>query len=260
MLIDSHTHLFASHFDEDRNAVVRRAREAGVGKMLLPNIDASTIEAMHAMADGFPGHCLPMMGLHPSSVKANFQEELETVRKWLFESGRKYIAVGECGIDLYWDKTYIKEQESAFRTQIQWAKKLELPIVIHVRESFDEVFAILDEMNDEGLRGVFHCFSGTVEQAVHIIGYGGFKMGIGGTITFKNGKIDQFLDQLDIHHFILETDSPYLAPVPHRGKRNESAYIRLVAEKMSQVFDVSIEEVEYVTTNTCKKLFNLDDK
>ncbi|MEX1002559.1 MAG: TatD family hydrolase [Crocinitomicaceae bacterium] len=256
-LIDTHTHLFAEQFDEDRNEIVQKAQEAGISKLLLPNIDTATIDAMHQMVKDHPGVCYPMMGLHPSSVTENWEKDLAVVKKHLFEGDQNYIAVGEMGIDLYWDKSTLEVQQKAFRQQAEWAKELGLPIVIHVRDAFDEVFELVDELNDDKLTGVFHCFTGTKEQAEHIISYGGFKMGLGGVLTFKNAGLDQSIKDIDLKHFVLETDSPYLAPHPNRGKRNESSYITYVASKLAEVKGISIEEVAEITTQNAVEVFGL---
>lgn len=256
MFIDTHTHLFVDAFDKDRKEVVQKSIDAGVERMLLPNIDIDTIDAMNQMAKEFPEHCFPMMGLHPGSVKEDWEERLEIIRKHLFED--RYIAVGEIGMDLYWDKTFVNEQREAFRRQVEWAKELQLPIVIHAREAFDEIFEVVDELNDERLTGVFHCFTGTVEQANRVIGYGGFKLGIGGVLTYKKAALDQVLENVDLNHLILETDSPYLPPVPYRGKRNESSYILHIAEKLTDVYGVSLKEIEEKTTRSARELFKLD--
>lgn len=256
MFIDTHTHLFVDAFDKDRKEVVQKSIDAGVERMLLPNIDIDTIDAMNQMAKEFPEHCFPMMGLHPGSVKEDWEERLEIIRKHLFEG--RYIAVGEIGMDLYWDKTFVNEQREAFRRQVEWAKELQLPIVIHAREAFDEIFEVVDELNDERLTGVFHCFTGTVEQANRVIGYGGFKLGIGGVLTYKKAALDQVLANVDLNHLILETDSPYLPPVPYRGKRNESSYILHIAEKLTDVYGVSLKEIEEKTTRSARELFKLD--
>ena len=258
MLCDSHTHIYAGQFDEDREEVMQRASEAGVRHLLMPNIDASSINAMHKVADRWPDRCYPMMGLHPCSVQEDYRDQLSVVERHLFEPVRKYIAVGEIGIDLYWDKSTLEIQQEAFRQQIQWAKALKLPIVIHVRESFDEVFEIVDEEHDDRLSGVFHCFTGTLEQAQHIEEYGSFMMGIGGVLTFKNGKIDKFIDQLNPEKLILETDAPYLAPKPYRGKRNEPAYTKLVAERLAELQGIPLEAVATQTTRNCESMFKLD--
>ncbi len=253
--IDTHTHLFSTSFDEDRTAVVERAVKAGVETLLLPNIDLESIEPMYELCNQFPQNCFPMMGLHPGSVDANWEMNLEIIRKNLFE--RKNYAVGEIGMDLYWDKTFQNEQAEAFRMQIAWAKELALPIVIHAREAFDEIFEIVDELNDERLTGVFHCFTGTVEQAKRIQNYGGFKIGIGGVLTYKKAELDLVLKEIELSEMILETDSPYLPPTPHRGKRNESAYLLHIAEKLADVKECTLKVIADTTTATAKELFKL---
>jgi TatD DNase family protein len=253
-LIDTHTHLFSSQFDEDRNAVVQKAIDNGVSKMLLPNISSETIEAMHQLCQDFPKHCYPMMGLHPCDVKDDYLKELEIVKAQLDKS--KYVAVGEIGIDLYWDKSTLDIQKKAFRQQLIWAKEYDLPVAIHIRESFDEIFEVIEEVNDEKLRGVFHCFTGTKEQGLRAIDMG-FMLGIGGVVTFKNSGLDQTLSGLPLAQLILETDSPYLAPTPHRGQRNESAFIPLMAQKLADIYEMDIEEVARITTQNAKTLFKL---
>jgi len=253
MFVDTHTHLFVDAFDEDRAEIVQKAIDSGVEKMLLPNIDIDTIDAMNDLAKAFPANCFPMMGLHPGSIKEDWQDRLEIIRKNLFEGG--YVAVGEIGMDLYWDKTFIKEQAEAFRMQVEWAKELRLPIVIHAREAFEPIFEILDEINDDSLTGVFHCFTGTLEQANHVLNYGGFKLGIGGVLTYKKAALDKVLEHVELKHLILETDSPYLPPVPYRGKRNESSYILHIAEKLTEVYNVPLSEIEEATTKSARELF-----
>lgn len=253
--VDTHTHLFSPSFDEDRTEIVHRAIKAGVETMLLPNIDVESIEPMYNLCAQFPQNCFPMMGLHPGSVDEKWEENLEIIRTNLFE--RKNCAVGEIGMDLYWDKTFVNEQAEAFRRQVNWAKELNLPIVIHAREAFDEIFAIVDELNDERLTGVFHCFTGTLEQAKKIQNYGGFKLGIGGVLTYKKAGLDDILKDVDLNELILETDSPYLPPTPHRGKRNESAYLLHVAEKLADVKGISLTEVAQITTKNANELFKL---
>jgi TatD DNase family protein len=253
-LIDTHTHLFSSQFDEDRNAVVQKAIDNGVSKMLLPNISSETIEAMHQLCQDFPKHCYPMMGLHPCDVKDDYLKELEIVKAQLDKG--KYVAVGEIGIDLYWDKSTLDIQKKAFRQQLIWAKEYDLPVAIHIRESFDEIFEVIEEVNDEKLRGVFHCFTGTKEQGLRAIDMG-FMLGIGGVVTFKNSGLDQTLSGLPLAQLILETDSPYLAPTPHRGQRNESAFIPLMAQKLADIYEMDIEEVARITTQNAKTLFKL---
>ena len=253
--VDTHTHLFSPSFEEDRTLIVERAIKARVEKMLLPNIDIESIEPMYDLCDQFPNNCFPMMGLHPGSVDEKWEENLEIIRKNLFE--RKNCAVGEIGMDLYWDKTFVQEQAEAFRRQVVWAKELKLPIVIHAREAFDEIFEIVDELNDERLTGVFHCFTGTLEQAKKIQHYGGFKLGIGGVLTYKKAGLDEVLKDIELSEMILETDSPYLPPTPHRGKRNESAYLLHVAEKLADVKETSLAEVAHITTKNAHELFKL---
>jgi TatD DNase family protein len=253
-LIDTHTHLYLEEFDSDRDEMVARALNTGVDKMLLPNIDSSSIEGMMSLCNSFPHHCHPMMGLHPTSVKENFEEELRIVDEWL--ERKKFIAIGEAGIDLYWDQTFAKEQEVAFIHQINLAKKYKLPIVIHSRNSFNELFAVLEEHNSTDLTGVFHCFTGNLDQAEKIIEMG-FYLGIGGVITFKNSGLDKVIDELTLDRIILETDAPFLAPVPFRGKRNESAYIKIVAEKIAEIKNINLESVAEITSANAVHLFNL---
>lgn len=255
MLIDTHTHLFVDAFDSDRNEVVKKAIESGVEKLLLPNIDVDTISAMNQLAAEFPKSCFPMMGLHPSSVKEDWEDQLAVIEREIFT--KKYIAVGEIGMDLYWDKTFVQQQAEAFRRQVNWAKELKIPIAIHAREAFDEIFTILDELNDDNLTGVFHCFTGNVDQANHALSYGGFKLGIGGVLTYKKAGLDETLKSIPLDALILETDSPYLPPVPYRGKRNESAYIVHIAEKLTDVYNVPLKEIERVTTENAIELFQL---
>jgi TatD DNase family protein len=253
-MIDTHTHLFSTEFDTDRHLIIQNALDAGVSKMLLPNVDLDSIAGMHALAKKFPQQCYPMMGLHPCSVTENWEVDLSVIKSWLDKEN--YCAVGEIGIDLYWEKSTLEFQKKAFRQQIKWAKEKKLPIVIHVREAFQETFEIVDDLNDENLTGVFHCFTGNLEQANHILNYGGFKLGIGGVVTFKNGGLDKVLPQIDLEHLVLETDSPYLAPVPHRGKRNESSYLKLIAEKLAELKGVSFETVDSITTKNAIALFS----
>ena len=223
--------------------------------MLLPNIDSSSIQPMLNLCAEFPNNCFPMIGIHPCDIKKNYLEELEIIEEWL--QNEKFVAVGEIGIDLYWDKNTLSIQEDAFRKQVELAKKYKLPIAIHVRDSFDEVLGIIDELNDDYLSGVFHCFTGNEGQANHIINYGGFKLGIGGVVTFKNSDLDKTLSTISIENLILETDSPYLAPTPYRGKRNESSYMILVADKLAEIYGKSLEEVAYITTQNAKELFKI---
>lgn len=255
MFIDTHTHLFTDQFDEDRDVIVQKAIAAGVEKLLLPNIDETSITALHDLASKYPNNCYPMMGLHPGSVDENWKEKLAIIEKNLFTN--KYVAVGEIGMDLYWDKTFQKEQADVFLQQIKWAKELKLPIVIHAREAFQEIFDIVDQVNDQELTGIFHCFTGTFEQAQHILQYGGFKLGIGGVLTYKKAGLDKVIEKISIEHLVLETDSPYLPPVPYRGKRNESSYLLQIAERLAEVYQISLKEVEEITTQNAKEVFNL---
>lgn len=253
--IDTHAHLYLDKFENDIDQVILNAIESGVTKMFLPNIDSSTIKSMNELAAKYPENCYPMIGLHPSDVKDNYKEELAIVEKEA-KTG-KYIAIGEIGIDLYWDKTFLPQQQEAFAFQIELAKKYKLPIAIHARDSFDEIFEVLDLHNDDQLEGVLHCFTGNLEQAKRIINYGGFKLGIGGVATFKNGGLDKVIPHVNIEHLILETDAPFLAPTPYRGKRNESQYIPIIADKIAQLKDMKIEKVAEETTKNALELFPL---
>ncbi len=255
MLIDTHAHLYANEFDNDRAVVIENALKNGVKKMLLPNIDLESIEGLHQLAETYPQICYPMMGLHPTSVNNNFKSVLTEMKTFI--DSKNYIAIGEIGMDLYWDKTYINEQAEALKIQIEWAKEKKLPVVIHVREAFDEIFEVIDPLNDDNLFGVFHCFTGTLEQAKKILNYGGFKLGVGGVLTFKNSGLDQVIKGIGLEHLVLETDAPYLAPTPHRGKRNESAYVTIIADKLANVKGVSGAEINKITTQNAKTVFNL---
>lgn len=252
-LIDTHTHLYSEKFEDDRDERIEVAMKAGVKQFFMPNIDSTSIVGMKELEVKYPENCFAMMGLHPCSVNENVEQELAIVKQEL--KARKYIAVGEIGMDLYWDKTFLPQQEMAFRKQIEWAKELNLPIDIHCREAFDEILTIMDELNDENMKGVFHCFTGSLEQAKHILSYGGFKLGIGGVVTFKNSGLDKVVKELTIKDLVLETDAPYLAPTPFRGKRNESLYLRNVADKISDIFEISIDEVAEQTTKNALQIF-----
>ena len=253
-ITDTHTHLYSNEFDEDRNEMMQRAIDAGVSRFFIPAIDATFTQAMYDLEKSYPANVFLMMGLHPTHVKENYLEELQFVENEL--SKRNFFAIGEIGIDLYWDKTHLPQQQDAFKKQIQLAKKYKLPIVIHCREAFDEIFEILETEKSPDLFGIFHCFSGTYEQALRAISYN-MKLGIGGVVTFKNGKIDQFLNQIDLKHIVLETDSPYLAPVPYRGKRNESSYLLNVVRKLSEIYNLSQEEIALITTENSKAIFGI---
>ena len=253
-IIDTHTHLYLNQFKDDIDKVIQRSIDKGINKFIFPAIDSTHFDDMHDLKNKYPGSIYLMSGLHPTNVKENYKEELEFVVNSL--KSHSYVAIGEIGIDLYWDKTYLKQQQDAFEFQIRLAIKNDLPIVIHCREAFDEIFEILDKENCSKLRGVFHCFTGTLEQANRAIRLG-FKLGIGGVVTFKNGGIDKFLSQIDLKHIVVETDSPYLAPVPFRGKRNESSYITYVIDKLSEIYGLPIKEIASETTKNAEKVFAL---
>lgn len=252
-MIDTHTHLYSEEFDSDRAEMIQRAKDAGIGRFYIPAIDSNYTQRMLDLEKNFPKEMHLMMGLHPTSVQPDTYEfELEEVKKWLDK--RSFSAVGEIGIDLYWDKTNLDIQQIAFKQQIHWAKEKGLPIVIHCRESFDEIFEVLEEERDEKLYGIFHCFTGDLSQAKRAIGFN-MKLGIGGVVTFKNGKIDQFLKEISLGHIVLETDSPYLAPVPYRGKRNESAYLSKVVKKLSEIYELSEKEIAQTTSQNALSVF-----
>lgn len=254
IITDTHTHLYSEAFDTDRDAMIQRALSQNVSRFFIPAIDSSHTQAMLNLESDYPEHMFLMMGLHPTSVKSDYKSELEHVASMLAQ--RHFYAVGEIGIDLYWDTSTLEIQKEAFRYQIELAKQHDLPIVIHCRDAFDEIFEVLDTVNDDKLFGIFHCFTGTLEQAKQAISYN-MKLGIGGVATFKNGKIDQFLNTIDLKHIVLETDSPYLAPKPYRGKRNESSYIRKVLEKLAEIYEVSEERIANITTENSKEIFGI---
>ncbi|WP_016989966.1 TatD family hydrolase [Flavobacterium sp. ACAM 123] len=253
-ITDTHTHLYSEEFDLDRDEMIQRALNEGISRFFVPAIDSSYTEAMYDLEKNYPEHVFLMMGLHPTHVKDNYLEELQHVEEELTK--RKFYGIGEIGIDLYWDKAHLPEQQIAFRKQIQMAKQYSLPIVIHCRDAFDEVFEILEEEKSPELFGIFHCFTGTQEQALQAISYN-MKLGIGGVVTFKNGKIDQFLNQIDLSHIVLETDSPYLAPTPFRGKRNESSYLLKVIDKLAVIYNLSVKEITAITTENSKVIFGI---
>ncbi len=253
-LIDTHGHLFARQFDADRVAAADRARAAGVAQVLLPNIDAASLDALLDCEARYPDLCRAMIGLHPCSVKQDFERELAVVEAELRR--RSWVALGETGIDLYWDKTTLAWQQEALRVQLGWAKQYQIPIVLHTRDAFAETAALVAEAQDGTLRGVFHCFSGTLAEAQQAVVLG-FQLGIGGTATFENGGLDQVLPSLGLTNVVLETDCPYLAPVPHRGKRNEPAYLPLIAARVGELTGMTTEEVAEITTRNAEKLFNL---
>lgn len=254
MITDTHTHLYSEQFDDDRALMMQRAFDAGIHRFFIPAIDSSYNNRMFDLEKNYPDNIFLMMGLHPTSVKSDYKEELAIVKEWIDK--RDFYAIGEIGIDLYWDQTYLKEQQDAFRTQIHWAKEKGWPIVIHCRDSFDEIFEILEEEKADDLRGIFHCFTGTLEQAKRAISYN-MKLGIGGVATFKNGKIDQFLDQIPLEYIVLETDAPYLAPKPYRGKRNESSYITRVIDRLVDIYGLTFDEIAEITTKNSKEVFGI---
>jgi TatD DNase family protein len=253
-MIDTHAHIYASEFDNDRDEVVKRALEQGIDRILLPNIDLESIEPMLKTEATYPEVCRSMMGLHPCYVDGNVEQTLAIIRGWFDK--HNFIAVGEIGIDLYWDKTFRAEQEMAFVTQLNWAKEMDLPVVIHTRDSIEETLTLLRQEQDGRLRGVFHCFGGSVEEA-QAINELGFHLGLGGVSTFKNGGMDKVIPHLDMDWVILETDCPYLAPVPHRGKRNEPAYTSLVVAHVAELRGESTESIDQITTNNAEILFAL---
>lgn len=254
ILTDSHAHLYLEQFDADRHDVIRHAIEQDVRYMILPNIDKDSIVPMMQLVKDFPENCFPMMGLHPTSVNNEYSIHLEAVRDWLKKD--KFYAIGEMGIDLYWDKTFFKEQQEAFRQQVSLALEYDLPLVIHSRNSFDEIFWLLDEVYKPELKGVFHCFTGNLEQAEHITGMG-FLLGIGGVLTYKNSGLAEVVEKVPLEHLLLETDAPFLAPVPYRGNRNESAFIKNIAGKLAEIKGIRIEDVANITTKNAIDLFKL---
>lgn len=253
-MIDTHSHLYSTEFDNDIDEVIQRAINVGVKHIILPNIDSESLPRMLSLESKNPIFFTATIGLHPTSVKENFQEELNIIESEL--ARREYKAIGEIGIDLYWDSTYLKEQILVFKQQLNWSLKYDLPVIIHVRNSFSETFEILEEYRSKGLRGVFHSFTGTLEQAKHIIDFG-FLVGINGIVTFKNADISKILSEIELKYIILETDSPYLTPAPYRGKRNESAYILQIFEKITQIYGLPFEKIENITTKNAINLFNI---
>lgn len=254
IITDTHTHLYSEDFDTDRDEMIKRALDANIQRFFIPAIDSTYTESMLNLEQSFPENIFLMMGLHPTHVKENYLSELMHVEQMLAK--RKFYAVGEIGIDLYWDTSTLDIQIKAFKHQIKLAKQYKLPIVIHCREAFDEIFEVLEQEKSDDLYGIFHCFTGTKEQAERAISFN-MKLGIGGVVTFKNGKIDQFINEIGLEHIVLETDSPYLAPKPYRGKRNESMYILKVLEKLSHLYDRSTNEIAEITTRNSKEVFGV---
>lgn len=254
MYVDTHAHIYTVDFEDDRDTMISNALQAGVRKIVLPNIDEESIDKLIALSKQYPDNCFPLMGLHPTSVSQKFRQQLKTIEKWF--SVNKFYGVGETGIDLYWDTSRIKEQKEAFRIQVKWAKQLRIPVVIHVRNSFSEVWTIVSDEQDGNLKGVFHCFSGTLEEAKKITDIG-FFLGIGGVVTFKNSQLHQILKQVSIQHLVLETDSPYLAPMPFRGRRNECAYLVHIARQLGIIYGMNESNIADITTSNAEKLFGI---
>lgn len=252
--VDTHAHIYLPEFDNDRPECISRAVNSGIGKIVLPNIDSKTIEPIRDTVNSFPEVCYPLIGLHPTHVKANYTNELDIVFKTFDQT--KFYGIGEIGIDLYWDKTFLEEQKTAFEAQINFALEKKLPAVIHARESFDEIIQCLKNINSKSFCGIFHAFTGSVQQAEEVIEMG-FSIGIGGVLTFKNSKLSEVVQQVDLNHIVLETDSPYLAPVPHRGRRNESAYIALIAAKVAEIKKIRTEQVAEITTRNAGTIFKI---
>jgi TatD DNase family protein len=250
--IDTHCHLYTEEFNEDIEQVIAKAIKEGVEKFYLPSIDSNEIESMLLLEKKFPGQCIAMIGLHPCSVKANYKDELQIVETWL--NKRKFVAIGEIGLDFYWDKTFLAEQYTAFEMQMQWAVEKNLPIVIHTRNAMQETIDAIKPFAVRGLKGIFHCFGGSLDEAMEIIKMN-FLLGIGGVLTYKKSGLQAVMEKIDLRHIVLETDAPYLAPVPFRGKRNESAYIKIIAQQLAEIKNVLLEEVAAVTTTNAEKIF-----
>ena len=255
MFVDTHTHIYLEDFDNDRKVIIEEGYRLNVKKLFLPNIDLNTIENVIEISNKYKNICYPMVGLHPCSVKQNFRAELKVLKSYIKKINP--IAIGETGLDLYWDKSTINEQIAAFKEQIKWAKEFNLPIVIHARNSYQEIFKVLDVLNNEKLTGIFHCFSSNLNDAEHILNYGGFKLGIGGVVTFKNSGLDKILEKIPLRNIVLETDSPYLSPTPFRGKRNKSSYIPLIAKKISEIYKRELSDIEKITTKNAFEIFKL---
>lgn len=254
-MIDTHAHLYSEEFDNDRPKIIQRAVEQGVKKIILPNVDSQSLNRMLMLEADYPDLCYATIGIHPTSINHNFLQELNIVKKEL--DRRKYIAIGEIGIDLYWDKTYLEEQKKAFRQQLDWSLVYNLPVIIHIRDSFEETMKILSEYKGKGLRGIFHSFTGNKEQALSVIEYGGFLLGINGIITFKNSGLAEIVKSVNPYNIVLETDAPYLSPVPYRGKRNESAHLKLILAKTADVMGCTTDKIEHITTQNACMIFGL---
>lgn len=254
-MIDTHSHIYAEEFDTDISETIQRAKEAGIKHIILPNVDSESLPRMLALEANYPDYCSAAIGLHPTSVNENYHQELNLIKSEL--ERRKYIAVGEIGIDLYWDKTYLSEQISCFQQQIEWALDYKLPVIIHIRDSFRETMNTLQPYKNKGLTGVFHSFTGTLSEADEMLDFGGFLLGINGIVTFKNAGLAEIVSKIDLKNIILETDSPYLTPTPYRGKRNESAYLALICRKLANIYGLSNEEIAQVTAQNSLKLFKI---
>ena len=255
MYIDTHTHIYLKDFDEDRKGIISECINSGVKKLFLPNIDKNSIADVIKTCELYKDICYPMVGLHPCYIKDSYEQDLDYLKPII--KSINPIAIGEIGIDLYWDKSNLEIQREAFVAQINWAKEFKLPIVIHARDSYNEIFEILDRLNDESLKGVFHCFSSSLKDANRILNYGGFKLGIGGVVTFKNSGLDKVVKNIDIKNIVLETDSPYLTPTPFRGARNKSSYIPIIASKLSDIYKISSEEIGNITSKNAKEIFSI---
>ncbi|MDU1904832.1 MAG: TatD family hydrolase [Dysgonomonas sp.] len=253
MIIDTHSHIYDEKFDNDINEVIERALQAGISHILIPNIDRSTIESVNQLADKYPNYCIPMMGLHPTSVTTNWREDLSIIKNQF--SKKNYIGIGEIGIDLYWDKTFEYEQKAAFEEQLRWSIELNLPVSIHSREAIKECIECINNVGASRLKGVFHSFGGNEEQLQEILKLKNFLIGINGTITYKNSSLPSVLKNTNLKHLIVETDAPYLPPVPHRGKRNEPSYTSYIIQKLAEIYNTSIEYVEDITTQNAKELY-----
>lgn len=254
---DTHAHIYSNKYDSDRDSVIRNSQELGVEKIYMPNIDVESIDAMLEAELRYPGICIPMMGLHPCDVNKDFEKQLYVMEEWIHK--REFAGIGETGLDLYWDKTFFEQQKEALRIQVQWGKEKKWPLILHCRESMDETIAIIQEEKSDDLRGIFHCFSGSQKQAKEIMDLG-FLLGIGGISTYKNGGLDKVIPEIGIDHLVLETDGPYLAPVPHRGKRNSPEYIPLIAQRVADLADVPLEEVSRITQMNSQKIFHHFEK
>lgn len=256
MLIDTHSHLFLEEFSEDLPQVMQRAREAGVSHIFMPNIDSSTIDALLAVCSQYPGYCYPMIGLHPTSVNETYEKELAVVKERL-SAPNNFVAIGEIGLDLYWDKSFLKEQLLVFEKQIEWALEYRLPIVIHSREAFDYIYKVMQPYKDTPLTGIFHSFTGTPEEAACLLEFEGFMLGINGVVTFKKSTLPETLQQVPLERIVLETDSPYLTPVPNRGKRNESANVKYTFQKVAEIYRMELENVARITSDNALKVFGI---